>query len=244
MDNSKTNRNQAYNYDFIMPPSFMNSSFENSAAASEQQQQQQQQDENENENENLKVICPQESVIINEEVQNEEPSDTQNTTVRLDLQSHNSNNNNIVDPTEFAFGPSSTSDLPLIQEYVQQQQQHESQSTLEAHPTRAVDLSLLETVSEEDLLILKKLLASAEMHKWRYISNKISKMRGKKMSTEFCRHKFHEFFGLPYKHDDHNQVQYLKNASTAFESAVKGSSEGLIGSSIPYLVNNDSNENQ
>jgi hypothetical protein len=99
-----------------------------------------------------------------------------------------------------------------------------------------VDLSQF---TEEDIIILKNILSLAEIHKWKHISNRISKSRSRKLSSEYCINKFHSMYGLPFNaknsllHSNYflklNKDQHQKDENF----------EGMLGSSIPYIVSKD-----
>lgn len=96
--------------------------------------------------------------------------------------------------------------------------------------------------TDEDLNILKELLPMAETHKWKYIANKVSKSRGKKMNSEFCSARFHEFFNLPQnKSIEETKIQYIKNSNSFYDSGSETTVEGIIGSSLPYLTHSNNN---
>lgn len=82
--------------------------------------------------------------------------------------------------------------------------------------------SNLNFLTEKDIKIIKSLLPMAETHKWKYLSHRLSKKRSKKISSEFTKVKTHDFFGLPYTSHTNNEIKY--------------NIEGLVGSSVPYLV--------
>ncbi|ODV93142.1 hypothetical protein PACTADRAFT_51772, partial [Pachysolen tannophilus NRRL Y-2460] len=103
--------------------------------------------------------------------------------------------------------------------------------------------------TEEDILVMKKLLPLAELHKFKYISNKVSKARSKKISLEFTREKFHQFFDLPLdpKIAEHHNLDVSGGKNGSYDEKNKNKNnvnyskshkniEGLLGSSIPYLV--------
>ncbi|OWB69285.1 hypothetical protein B5S33_g1687 [[Candida] boidinii] len=103
--------------------------------------------------------------------------------------------------------------------------------------------------TEEDILLILDVLPLAEIHKWKYISNKLSKTRSKKLNSEYCIKKFHEMYDLPFDpnnsllnqyfftHQGHHQMPFgYKNNKVGRHGK---NLEGLIGSSIPYIVCKD-----
>lgn len=126
----------------------------------------------------------------------------------------------------------------------------------------------LSNFTEEDVIVLKNLLSLAEIHKWKYISNKLSKIRSKKLNTEYCINKFHLMYNLPFNpknnslnsnyflkmndnHHNHNHNHNhnhthldhnisLDNNNTNTETEEKEETfEGMLGSSLPYIVSKD-----
>ncbi|KAG7698171.1 hypothetical protein KL930_001833 [Ogataea haglerorum] len=99
-----------------------------------------------------------------------------------------------------------------------------------------VDLSIF---TEEDAVILRNLLPLAEIHKWKFVATKLSKRRSKKLNADFCIKKFHEMFDLPFNpaHSLFNS-QYFLRASVGTAHS-KRNLEGLVGSSLPYIVCKD-----
>lgn len=90
--------------------------------------------------------------------------------------------------------------------------------------------------TEEDIIILKNILSLAEIHKWKYISNKLSKIRSKKLNAEYCIRKFHLMYGLPFnpKNSLLNSNYFLKVDNG--QNSEGENFEGMLGSSIPYIV--------
>ncbi|GME89497.1 hypothetical protein B5S28_g3501 [[Candida] boidinii] len=103
--------------------------------------------------------------------------------------------------------------------------------------------------TEEDILLILDVLPLAEIHKWKYISNKLSKTRSKKLNSEYCIKKFHEMYDLPFDPNDSllNQNCFTQHSHHQMPFGYKNNkfgkpgknSEGLIGSSIPYIVCKD-----
>lgn len=94
--------------------------------------------------------------------------------------------------------------------------------------------------TEMDLQALKEILPAAETHKWKYISNKVSKAKAKKMNSEFCNVRFHDFFQLPYHlPEEESNIQYLNNSSSFYDANSETNIEGIVGTSLPYLVHKD-----
>lgn len=93
--------------------------------------------------------------------------------------------------------------------------------------------------TEEDIIILKNLLSSAEIHKWKYISNRLSKTRSKKLNAEYCINKFHTMYGLPFspKNSLLHSNYFLKIDKE--RKPEEENFEGILGSSIPYIVSKD-----
>lgn len=93
--------------------------------------------------------------------------------------------------------------------------------------------------TEEDIIILKNLLSSAEIHKWKYISNRLSKNRSKKLNAEYCINKFHTMYGLPFspKNSLLHSNYFLKLYKE--KKPQEENFEGMLGSSIPYIVSKD-----
>lgn len=94
--------------------------------------------------------------------------------------------------------------------------------------------------TEEDIIILKNILSLAEVHKWKHVSNRLSKAKSKKLSAEFCINKFHAMYGLPFnpKNTLLKSNYFLKMDN---DENLKNSEnfEGMLGSSIPYMVSKD-----
>lgn len=99
----------------------------------------------------------------------------------------------------------------------------------------SVDISQF---TEEDVIILKNLLPLSEVHKWKHVSNKVSKIRSKKMSAEYCLRKFHKMYNLPV-----NPKNTLLNTNYLMKrdgrTQKEKNPEGILGSSIPYIVSKD-----
>lgn len=97
----------------------------------------------------------------------------------------------------------------------------------------------ISSFTEEDIIILKNLLASAEIHKWKYISNRMSKTRSKKLNAEYCINKFHTMYGLPFspKNSLLHSNYFLKIDKE--RKPEEENFEGILGSSIPYIVSKD-----
>lgn len=93
--------------------------------------------------------------------------------------------------------------------------------------------------TDEDVIILKNMLPLAEIHKWKYISNKLSKARSRKFNAEYCINKFHEMYGIPFNPKNSllqsNYFMKLDNSQQQREINI----EGMLGSSIPYVVCKD-----
>lgn len=97
----------------------------------------------------------------------------------------------------------------------------------------------ISSFTEEDIIILKNLLSSAEIHKWKYISNRLSKTRSKKLNAEYCINKFHTMYGLPFspKNSLLHSNYFLKIDKE--RKPEEENFEGILGSSIPYIVSKD-----
>lgn len=95
--------------------------------------------------------------------------------------------------------------------------------------------------TEEDIIILKNMLPSAEIYKWKYTSHKLSKTRSKKLNSEFCISKFHTMFGLPFnpKRSLLHSIYFLKADSKDMNNQKEENFEGTLGSSLPYIVFQD-----
>lgn len=93
-------------------------------------------------------------------------------------------------------------------------------------PADNVDLSKF-TASDLDTVCL--LLSQAEVHKWKYISNRLSKLRSKKLSPEYAMSKFHQMYNLPFGSSD-----FL--LASRYRGQLPNVSEGLLGSSLAYVV--------
>lgn len=90
--------------------------------------------------------------------------------------------------------------------------------------------------TEEDIIILNNILPLAEIHKWKYVSNKLSKRRSKKISAEYCMKKFHEMYGLPFNSENSLlHSNYLLKFDKG-QQKTEENFEGMVGSSIPYIV--------
>ncbi|KAG7927886.1 hypothetical protein KL925_002244 [Ogataea polymorpha] len=99
-----------------------------------------------------------------------------------------------------------------------------------------VDLSIF---TEEDAVVLRNLLPLAEIHKWKFVATKLSKRRSKKLNADFCIKKFHEMFDLPFNpaHSLFNSQYFLRASAGTAHS--RRNLEGLVGSSLPYIVSKD-----
>ncbi|GME89432.1 unnamed protein product [Ambrosiozyma monospora] len=100
----------------------------------------------------------------------------------------------------------------------------------------AVDIS---EFTEEDIIVLKNLLPLAEIHKWKFISNRLSKSRSKKLNSDYTIKKFHEMYNLPFNPQNSllNSNYFLQmNKDT---DKKQENFEGLLGSSIPYILCKD-----
>lgn len=99
--------------------------------------------------------------------------------------------------------------------------------------------------SKEDIIILKNILPNAEIHKWKYISNRLSKTKSKKLNTEYCINKFHQMYDLPFnKNNNPLDSKYgLKiNSKNDFNIDIKNNGdnfEGMMGSSLGYILSRD-----
>lgn len=95
--------------------------------------------------------------------------------------------------------------------------------------------------TEEDVIILKNLLPTAEIQKWKYASQRLSKIRSKKLNAEFCISKFHAMFGLPFnpKKSLLQSIYSMKADSKNTSNSTEENFEGILGSSIPYVVAKD-----
>lgn len=93
--------------------------------------------------------------------------------------------------------------------------------------------------SREDLIIIKNILPMAEIHKWNYLSNKLSKLKSKKLNSEFCIDKFHQMYNLPFnKNNSPLDSNYTLRANSE-DPAVGKNYEGLVGSSLGYILSSD-----
>lgn len=97
--------------------------------------------------------------------------------------------------------------------------------------------------SKEDIIILMNILPNAEIHKWKYISNRLSKTKSKKLNTEYCINKFHQMYALPF-----NQRNSPLDANYSLRLSPNGhlsqkdrgdNFEGVLGSSLGYVLSRD-----
>lgn len=95
--------------------------------------------------------------------------------------------------------------------------------------------------TEEDVFVLKSLLPLAEAHKWKYLSSKLSRLQAKKFTAEFCCRKFHQMYYLPFNAANCLLgVVYLLQGKRKKNFALHGDNyEGLLGSSLPYILCRD-----
>lgn len=97
--------------------------------------------------------------------------------------------------------------------------------------------------TEEDIYILKSLLPLAESHKWKFLSSKLSRLQSRKFNAEFCARKFHEMYHLPFNQSNSllKAVHSLKDKghNEQGNTLVGVNYEGLIGSSLPYIICRD-----
>lgn len=97
--------------------------------------------------------------------------------------------------------------------------------------------------SREDIIILKNILPNAEIHKWKYISNRLSKTKSKKLNTEYCITKFHQMYGLPFNQKnsplDCNYGLKLKSEDSQNDQEQGNNFEGILGSSLGYILSRD-----
>lgn len=100
-------------------------------------------------------------------------------------------------------------------------------------------LDIMTDFTKEDIIIIKNLLCYAEIHKWKYISNKVSKFRSKKLNAEYCINKFHSMYGLPFnpKNSPLHATYCLKQYKE--KEIQEENIEGMLGSSIPYILSNN-----
>ncbi|ODQ45254.1 hypothetical protein PICMEDRAFT_74025 [Pichia membranifaciens NRRL Y-2026] len=128
----------------------------------------------------------------------------------------------------------SSAHAPLSQSAANKQSEISPDMYVPADPS--LDIS---GFTEEDIIILKNLLSFAEIHKWKYISNKLSKTRSKKLNAEYCITKFHAMYGLPFspKNSLLHSNYFLKIDKE--RKPEEESFEGILGSSIPYIVSKD-----
>ncbi|CDK28450.1 unnamed protein product [Kuraishia capsulata CBS 1993] len=87
-----------------------------------------------------------------------------------------------------------------------------------------------EEFTQQDLNVLIYLLPMAEHYKWKFISNRLSKLRSKKVNLDFCYRKTNEMFNLPSDAGTNNGH---------FQPPDPNSVSGLLGTSIPYLCHMD-----
>ncbi|GMM32270.1 hypothetical protein DAMA08_050150 [Martiniozyma asiatica (nom. inval.)] len=94
--------------------------------------------------------------------------------------------------------------------------------------------------TKEDIIILKNILPAAEIHKWKHISNSLSKSKSKKLNAQYCIQKFHDMFNLPLN-PQHTPLHasYCLSLNQDSHQLQGKNYEGMVGSSIGYILSKD-----